>query len=580
MASERTWQKNEQKDRKDWTVAIYMVADGPSGNRVLDQIAAEELLHIVRAANPDDGSRPLDSIHVAVQADLSDQNGVLRFVLGRELEILPEQNAAASSTLEQFLGWVVEQCPSKHFLVLFWGHSSGPVGLFGDGLKSEPLQRLTLPKAAIVLKRFAEAPDGNSTLRRYAQALSACEKNYGKAIDLVMFKDCWMSTLETAVELKGAAQFMIGSQGRVPQVGWPYEDIFKHLAGPDDVRTVAEQLVNDLNVFYSAARNRAGKDEVPISSVNLSKVDAIADALEQLAGDIGDARHVDAKKPASKHALAVLAPEDMKPNGEIADAASLLTKIMELRDKDESPNQRATRLAFEGAALGDSALLDLGALGAGLESQFERSAKTLQKAVDAAVYRPRQSVFSGLSVFYYPRMPQDVTESFIAPAIGRDASLYANLRLAQKKSWQDLALEHTKRVTVVAASDQQALAVKTVLSVLAGRNADQDEGASALARALDLNKAPDFAKADLNKALDFMKTLDFNKAPDFMKKFDFNKAPDFAAPDNGNKAPDFAAPDNGNKAPDFGLGESSIFPMVQIRFDGAQDGHKAPDQPT
>ena len=122
--------------------------------------------------------------------------------------------------------------------------------------------------------------------------------------------------------------------------------------------------------------------------------------------------------------------------------------------------------------------------------------------------------------------------------------------------------------------------MKTVLSVLAGRNADQDEGASALARALDLDKAPDFAKADLNKALDFMKTLDFNKAPDFMKKFDFNKAPDFAAPDNGNKAPDFAAPDNGNKAPDFGLGESSIFPMVQIRFDGAQDGHKAPDQPT
>ena len=48
------------------------------------------------------------------------------------------------------------------------------------------------------------------------------------------------------------------------------------------------------------------------------------------------------------------------------------------------------------------------------------------------MYRPRQSVFSGLSVFYYPRMPQDVTESFIAPAIGRDASLYANLRLAQK----------------------------------------------------------------------------------------------------------------------------------------------------
>ena len=577
MASDRTWQKNEQKNLKDWTVAIYMVADGPSGNRVLDQIAAEELLHIVRAANP----QLLDKIHVAVQADLSDQNGVMRIALGRELEIIPEQNAAASSTLEEFLGWVVEQCPSKHFLVLFWGHSSGPVGLFGDGLKSAPLQRLTLPKVARELKRFAELPDGNTTLRRYAKALSACEENYGQAIDLVMFKDCWMSTLETAVELKGAAQFMIGSQGRVPQVGWPYEDIFKHLAGRDDVRTVAKQLVDDLNVFYSAARNRAGKDEVPISSVNLGSVGAIADALDTLAGEIKAGRGNGAKKSRPAPALAALTPEDMKPNGDIPDAASLLTKIMELRDRNEPADQRAIRLAFEGAVLGDSALLDLRALGAGLEPHLGESAKALRETVEKAVYQPRRSAFGGLSVFYYPRMPQDVTESFIAPLISQDTSLYKDLRLAtDTKAWSDLALEHTERVSVVAASDQQALAVKTVLSVLAGRNADVDEGASALARALDLNKAPDFAKADLNKALDFMKTLDFNKAPDFAKHLDFNKAPDFAARPDGNKAPDFAAPLDRNKAPDFGLGASSAFPMIQIRFDGAQDGHKAPDQPT
>ena len=69
-----------KREPKEWTVAIYMVADGPSGNRGLDEIASGELARIIRAADPDSGQqpsvpKPLDKIHVAVQVDLSDQEG-------------------------------------------------------------------------------------------------------------------------------------------------------------------------------------------------------------------------------------------------------------------------------------------------------------------------------------------------------------------------------------------------------------------------------------------------------------------------------------------------------------------------
>src|SRR5262245_21679134 len=93
----------ETHPTKDWTVAIYMVADGPSGSRALDQIAAEELLHIVRAADSDHEPKPLSRIHVAVQVDLSDQSGIIRYALGQRLEIIPEQNSATTSTLKEFL---------------------------------------------------------------------------------------------------------------------------------------------------------------------------------------------------------------------------------------------------------------------------------------------------------------------------------------------------------------------------------------------------------------------------------------------------------------------------------------------
>src|SRR5262245_38799807 len=46
---------------RPWTVAIYMVADGPSGNAALDLVARKELDAIYDAA------RGLRNVHVAVQ---------------------------------------------------------------------------------------------------------------------------------------------------------------------------------------------------------------------------------------------------------------------------------------------------------------------------------------------------------------------------------------------------------------------------------------------------------------------------------------------------------------------------------
>ena len=38
------------KDRKRWTVLIYMVADDPQGGEMLDQLAVQEMDQITKAA--------------------------------------------------------------------------------------------------------------------------------------------------------------------------------------------------------------------------------------------------------------------------------------------------------------------------------------------------------------------------------------------------------------------------------------------------------------------------------------------------------------------------------------------------
>ena len=174
-----------KREPKEWTVAIYMVADGPSGNRGLDEIASGELARIIRAADPDSGPKPLDKIHVAVQVDLSDQDGILRLAVDGTYDDLtisriPEADATAADTLKGFFKWVATDFPALRYCVVFWGHSSGPIGLFGDRASPNgPVNRLTLPKLRGVMHQFASAL--NATGRASSrQKRAVTDARYGR----------------------------------------------------------------------------------------------------------------------------------------------------------------------------------------------------------------------------------------------------------------------------------------------------------------------------------------------------------------------------------------------------------------
>ena len=111
---------------REWTVAIYMVTDGPSGSRALDEVAENELADIIHAAIPQDAGVPLKDIHIAVQLDFSDQNGILRLVVDGDVQKIPETDATAPATLNDFFRWVADECPAKHYAVNFSGAQLRP----------------------------------------------------------------------------------------------------------------------------------------------------------------------------------------------------------------------------------------------------------------------------------------------------------------------------------------------------------------------------------------------------------------------------------------------------------------------
>ena len=120
-------------------------------------------------------------------------------------------------------------------------------------------------------------------------------------IDLLVFKNCFMSALEVAAELESVAKLVIGSQSQVPiwskkeddtrEPGvWPYDDLFSCFADhsvpvnqqADLAMEAGRDVLTKLGSFYWLKKNRAVFSEVPYTLLNLSQIDAVITALNNV----------------------------------------------------------------------------------------------------------------------------------------------------------------------------------------------------------------------------------------------------------------------------------------------------------
>ena len=88
---------------------------------------------------------------MAVQLDMFTVNGLLRFKVETDGRVTGysegEKDTGDPKSLKEFMEWVSRECPAERYLVIFWGHSSGPVAMCGDYAIPER-RRVELPGAA------------------------------------------------------------------------------------------------------------------------------------------------------------------------------------------------------------------------------------------------------------------------------------------------------------------------------------------------------------------------------------------------------------------------------------------------
>jgi hypothetical protein len=212
--------------------------------------------------------------------------------------------------LTAFFEWAYDNCPAQKYAVFFWGHAMGPAGLFEASeppVVVSPLKQLLLKLVfyltgsrwsgalgvgsvsdalgAIVQQRYKDNP----TLPPLTNVIRVPPTGSGSGagssgvtpvdptapvvfepgqtvpkVEVALFQDCWMSTLETAFELQDDVQYIISSQSLVPvgfdaadQVGavWPYETLISTLLKQENF---AGPMMTALKNFFDGVGLPAG----------------------------------------------------------------------------------------------------------------------------------------------------------------------------------------------------------------------------------------------------------------------------------------------------------------------------------
>ena len=404
------------KDRKRWTVLIYMVADDPQGGEMLDRQAVQEMDQITKAALSVDTTQ----LYVALQVDFRTLPGVWRRSIGQSTFVRPESNAADPATLYGFFEWAATECPADHYLLIFWGHSRGQFGMFGD---SDPFDYTAQ----------------TLTLEELRSALTAAKRSLQKPVDVIAFKDCFMANLETAYELSGLADYLLASPGLVPVEGWPYDEMFKALT--DDANwalksneralDAGKRILQALKAHYEIEAHKKPHDEVPYALLSTKSAVPVVEALGNVLGK--NRPSVDSAEERLRSALEAAADKVGDPA--LADLGRLLPvpgpPVASTQRSGSPPPDPFDQFL---RALGDATPMS----SPGKSDIAAATSRAGAPTSEGLVIAHTGKEFGGVSVFVFPSTTKGQRDSLLTRLA--DEKAYRRLAISQDTKWADIAL--------------------------------------------------------------------------------------------------------------------------------------------
>jgi len=292
----------------DWAILVYISAD-----RVLTNFAVESLKQLKKAA----GDRIIALAQMqgtvekvarryvfrgvdkraaekaarqapgAEKSPKADPNASIEFDRQKKIKPRPSPGGIANpDNLTQFVKWAYTNFKAKRYCLFLWGH--------GYELLLNTDKTLTANNATSN-GNHRQARGNAAVGRNYLapRSLKKALKDAGKALDIIGVDACSLSLLELASELRGHGEFMIASQGDVPDGSFPYERLLQTLTremnerGSD--RLDPKAISAAIPAIYREAYQdyvlgfQTGISELTLTSIQLNNMNKIERALKQLA---------------------------------------------------------------------------------------------------------------------------------------------------------------------------------------------------------------------------------------------------------------------------------------------------------
>src|SRR5438309_1593077 len=428
-----------------WLVMIYLSGDNnlsPEMVNAINDIARTGLPDRVALTiqyDPSLRSLPTFRYYLEPHKPLKLKSHAGPIPLADYAEPVPDgENAASPQVLSGFINWSMSRIrDATHRMLVLSGHGAGPIGDFltddsVPGRQHRSLSMARLLEALRVAKDKAKIPDGQSLLH------------------ILGMDSCLMSTVEVGYEVAEAVDYLVASEGFVPNAGWPYGYLLTQLKRKlaDDAKMdsadVAGRIVADSVDYYTGFT--AASISFDLAACELAKLQPVEDPEDPIKLDQGNER------------------------GERTDAQLSLTKAIKqlagkLREALDDPriidavilaHWRAQSFKFEEYTdLGDFCQLLAGSMRQIKEStnvvasaalNIANAADDVEKAVNAAVGGRRGAAGAefqhgtGLSV-YFPwslaMAPPEYSNGRARPVMFPSLKPYSTSRFAIATGWDD-----------------------------------------------------------------------------------------------------------------------------------------------
>ena len=258
------------KEPAAWTVMIYLCGtDLETGGgmattnlKMIANTVPNEKVNVLIQTGGTESWQAKDEVGMDIASDRLqrwtwDENG---YTLVEELELA---SMAKHTTLSDFIQWGAKYYPAEKSMLTLWDHGGGSAtGLIADELHDDAIMSL--------------------------EGLNRALKNGGVHFNLLMTDTCLMASLETAQAVAPYADYLAASEETLPGLGSNYEEWLQCLydepeCGPARLgRTVCDAT----QILYAEGDNDLYSKSLTFSLIDLSKIDAVADAFNALMKEV------------------------------------------------------------------------------------------------------------------------------------------------------------------------------------------------------------------------------------------------------------------------------------------------------